>query len=291
LLLDKPRGLSSNQALQRVKRLFDAAKAGHAGSLDPLATGMLPIFFGAATRLAAYLLEARKVYLVTGRFGVATETGDAEGRIVAERDTPPPPRDELAAVLERFRGEIEQVPPMYSALKRGGVPLYRLARRGEEVERAPRRVRIDELALDAYQWPEATLTVRCSKGTYVRTLIEDIAAALGTVGHVAALRRVAVEPFESAPMHPLAALENCAAAGGRAALDATLLPPDAALAGWPVVRVPAEVAARLARGQTVPGGAGRPNELVRVYADPDDFVAIARVGAEGQLVPERVFRR
>jgi tRNA pseudouridine55 synthase len=290
LLLDKPRGLSSNQALQRVKRLFGAAKAGHAGSLDPLATGMLPIFFGAATRLATYLLDARKVYVVSGRFGVATETGDAEGRVVEERDRPAPSREELEAVLEGFRGEIEQVPPMYSALKRGGVPLYRLARRGEEVERAPRRVRIDELTLEACDWPEATLRVRCSKGTYVRTLIEDIAAALGTVGHVAALRRVAVEPFENEPMHALADLEACATSGA-GALDAKLVPPDAALAGWPVVRVSPEAAARLAQGQAVRAEPGCAAGLVRVYSAEGGFVAIARVEADGRLLPERVFRR
>ena len=293
LLLDKPSGLSSNQALQRVKRIYQAAKAGHTGSLDPLATGMLPICFGSATRLSGYLLDARKVYRVTAALGVATATGDAEGAVIADRSQEPgPDAARVAATLQQFVGETEQVPPMYSALKRDGVPLYRLARQGVEVVREPRRVVIEELTLEAYRWPELTLVVRCSKGTYIRTLVEDIAVALGTVGHVAMLRRLAVEPFAADPMHSLDALEALdGSAAGNTALDALLLPPDQALRGWPVVRLARAAAERLARGQAVPAEPTWPLGAVAVYAEPNEFVAIATVTADGQLLPKRVFLR
>jgi tRNA pseudouridine55 synthase len=284
LLLDKPAGLSSNRALQRVKRLFAASKAGHAGSLDPLATGMLPIFFGSATRLAAYMLEARKCYRVTATLGIATTTGDAEGATTEDRSGYPAA---APAVMEdavaSFIGEIEQIPPMYSALKRDGVPLYRLARAGIEVARQPRRVVIEELTIDRYEWPELTLTVRCSKGTYVRTLVEDIAKAAGTVGHVAALRRLAVDPFDELGMHSLDGLER--------ALDHWLLPPETALQGWASAHVPSADAARLMQGQSVPGEPGLPLGQVKVYAESGPFIAIATVTSDGRLAPERVFIR
>jgi tRNA pseudouridine55 synthase len=290
LLLDKPAGLSSNRALQRVKRLYRAEKAGHTGSLDPLATGMLPIFFGSATRLAGYMLEARKTYLVTAALGIATATGDAEGTVIEDRSQlPPPTAADIAAVASRFLGESEQVPPMYSALKRDGVPLYRLARSGVEVERAPRRVVIDELVVDRYQWPALDFRVRCSKGTYVRTLVEDLAKAAGTVGHVASLRRVAVDPFDGYPMHTLQALE--AAAGDLECLDRLLLPADAGLPSWPSARLDGAAAARLARGQAVPAEAAWPCGPVKVYAGTGQFIAIGVVGENRQLAPTRVFIR
>ena len=182
LLLDKPLGMSSNRALQRAKRLFAAAKAGHTGSLDPLATGMLPIFFGAATRLASYMLEARKTYRVVATLGSATTTGDAEGETIEDRGSQGPPAPAaIEAAVSRFIGETEQIPPMYSALKRDGVPLYRLARSGVDVERAPRRVVIEALEIEALRLAALHLRVRCSKGTYVRTLVEDVAKAAGTL--------------------------------------------------------------------------------------------------------------
>jgi tRNA pseudouridine55 synthase len=291
LLLDKPSGLSSNRALQRAKRLFSAAKAGHAGSLDPLATGMLPIFFGSATRLAGYMLDAGKTYRVTAKLGEATTTGDAEGEIteVCVPD-PVPDRAALAAAVARFVGEIEQVPPMYSALKRGGVPLYRLARSGVEVERAPRRVRIESLEIEAYAWPALRLHVRCSKGTYVRTLVEDIARAAGTVGHVTELRRLAVDPFQESGMHTFEEIEG-AAAEGAAALDRLLLPPDAALADWPAVEVgPAELE-RLVHGQAVAADPALPGGLVKVLSGSGRLVAIGRVTPERTVAPTRVFLR
>ena len=291
LLLDKPLGLSSNRALQRARRLYAAEKAGHAGSLDPLATGMLPIFFGAATRIAAFMLEARKVYRVTARLGSATATGDAEGETIEERlDAAPPEPAVISAAVSRFVGEIEQVPPMYSALKRGGVPLYRLARSGVEVERIPRRVVIEALTVERYDWPELTLHVRCSKGTYVRTLVEDIARAAGTLGHVAALRRLAVSPFPESAMRTFADLE-AAATGGPEDLDRLLLSPDAALQGWPSARLGPSEVAKIAHGQAVAADPTLPCGHVKVYAESGRLIAIGLVTEERSLAPTRVFLR
>jgi tRNA pseudouridine55 synthase len=291
LLLDKPAAMSSNRALQRAKRLFGAAKAGHTGSLDPLATGMLPILFGAATRLANFMLEARKVYAVTATLGRATTTGDTEGAVTEDRShEPPPDAARVAAAVASLVGESQQIPPMYSALKRDGVPLYRLARAGVEVERKARRVFIEELTVEGYEWPSLTLTVRCSKGTYVRTLVEDIARAAGTLGHVAILRRLAVDPFDSQPMRTLEELESVAA-GGFEALDRLLLPADTALPGWPSVSLAPADTARLAQGQSVAAAPGIAQGPVRVYAESGQFIAIGKVGADGRLAPTRVFLR
>ncbi len=291
LLLDKPRGLTSNRALQHVKRLYGAAKAGHTGSLDPLATGMLPICFGAATRLGGFLLDAEKAYRVTARFGIATDTADADGAVTERRDEPQPNAATVEAALTRFRGEIAQVPPMYSALKQGGRRLYELARRGLVVERKARRVTIFELALERYRWPEAELYVRCSKGTYVRALVVDLAVALGTVGHVAELRRVAVEPFGGEPMVTVEDLEALAASGGTNALDARLLPPDRALAGWPEVLLSGQNAERLAHGQAVAAEPGWPCGRVKVYREPRELLAIGEITPDRFLAPRRVFLR
>src|ERR1043165_1222339 len=190
LLLDKPLGESSNAVLQRAKRLLGAQKAGHAGTLDPLASGLLIALFGEATKFAALLLDSEKEYLATLKLGETTSTGDAEGKVLQKKEVSVTEHD-IREALNRFRGEIEQVPPMHSALKRDGTPLYKLARRGESVERAPRTVRILDIELTGYRSPAAELRVRCSKGTYVRTLAEDIGAALGTRPHLSAPRRTA----------------------------------------------------------------------------------------------------
>jgi tRNA pseudouridine55 synthase len=290
VLLDKPQGLTSNAALQQVKRLFDAAKAGHTGSLDPLATGMLPICLGAATRLSGLLLDAAKEYRVTAEFGAATDTGDADGRVVERRAIEQPTQRELEAALARFRGEIDQVPPMFSALKRGGRPLYELARRGLEVEREPRRVVIHALTLEAVEWPRVRLAVACSKGTYIRSLVGDLAEALGGVAHVAELRRLAVEPFVEAQMVGLPTLE-AAAARGLEDLDRLVLPADAALEAWPRVALDADAARRLRHGQAVPAAAGWPVGAVRVYAAENGFLGIGEVTLTGQLLPRKIFVR
>jgi tRNA pseudouridine55 synthase len=291
LLLDKPRGITSNHALQRVKRIYDAAKAGHTGSLDPLATGMLPICFGTATRLGGYLLDARKSYAVTACLGVATDTQDADGEVLETRESPVPAADEVQAALARFVGPIEQVPPMYSALKRGGVPLYQLARRGETVERAPRAVTIEAISFESYEWPELRFAVRCSKGTYVRTLVVDVAAALGTLGHVRALRRVAVEPFIAGQMTTFDELEALEGAGDRAGLDRLLLPADSALPDWPSAMLDADAADRLGHGQAVAADPAWPLGPTKIYRAPGELLAIGEVTADGRLVPRRVFPR
>lgn len=290
LLLDKPAGLTSNQALQKVKRLLRARKAGHTGALDPAATGMLPLCFGEATKIAAFLLEADKVYRVTAHLGTATDTGDADGRVTEEAPVPALARADWERLLGRFVGEIEQVPPMYSALKKDGKRLYELARRGEEVERAPRTIRIHELRLLEAHGPRLVFRVRCSKGTYVRTLVEDLARAAGTRGHTRALHRESVGAFRSEDMLALAEAERLAAEGPEP-LRARLLPADLGLAAWPAERLGEEAARRFLEGQAVssasPGPASGP---VRVYADGEGFLGIGEIGPGGRLRPKRIIR-
>lgn len=288
LLLDKPAGLTSNGALQRAKRMFDAAKAGHTGSLDPLATGMLPICFGSATKISVYLLDAHKTYRVVGCLGSATDTGDADGRVIARAAVPALDAAMLEPVLARFRGAIWQTPPMYSALKHEGRRLYELARRGLEVERKARSIHVDALTLIEVAPPCLALRVRCSKGTYVRTLFADIAAALGTVGHVTALRRLAVEPFRESQLVDFATLEQLAAAG-QARLDAVLLPVDAALSRFPRVDLDAAAAAAVGYGRPVVASPEWPVGPVRVYGGEQGFLGVGEVRERGDLVPRKLF--
>ena len=232
VLLDKPAGLSSNQALQRVKRLFEAGKAGHTGSLDPFATGMLPICLGEATKTSGHMLESNKCYRAAARLGQATATGDPEGEVVETCDVPDLAEPAIEDALQAFLGETEQVPPMYSALKHQGRRLYELAREGLSVERKARRIVIHRLELLAWRRPDLEFEVLCSKGTYVRTLAMDIAGRLGSCAHLTALRRLYVEPFAGQQMHDIETLEALAHEGR---LQSALLPLDAGLAGWPVV--------------------------------------------------------
>ena len=230
LLLNKPAGLTSNQALQQVKRLLNARKAGHTGSLDPAATGMLPLCFGEATKVCAFLLDADKTYRVTAKLGTATDTGDATGSVTESADVPQMTADDWDAVLQGFLGESLQVPPMYSALKKDGKRLYELARRGETVERAPRPIRIDSIELLEAAGTRVVFRVRCSKGTYVRSLVEDIARSSRHVAHTARLHRETVAEFGADEMVDLKAIE-ATAAEGPGPLRESLLPPDRALAG------------------------------------------------------------
>ena len=290
LLLDKPTGLTSNRILQQVKRMYRARKAGHTGSLDPLASGMLPLCFGQATKISAYLLDADKEYRVTAAFGAKTDTADADGRIVAESPLKAVEQESLLTVLGTFLGEIEQIPPMYSALKKDGQRLYELARRGQEVPRAPRRVRIHSLELEQYDPQYPVLRVCCSKGTYIRTLVEDIAAACGSYGHVAQLRRLRVTPFSERDLISLDALETAAAAGLEA-LDQRLLPADCALMEWPAIDLDGRQSRELLHGQPVgdAGGSEQPG-MVRVYDRATRrFLGIGEVLADGHLAPKRLF--
>jgi len=285
LVLDKPPGMTSNAALQHVKRLYRAAKAGHTGALDPLATGVLPICLGQATKLSGYLLDADKRYRVRAAVGAGTATGDAEGEITRRSDASLLSRAQLEAALPAFTGEIRQRPPMYSALKRDGKPLYELARAGVEVEREPRPVRIDELRLTAFEPGAFELDVRCSKGTYVRTLVEDLAGAAGQCAHVASLRRIEAGPFGEADMVSAPALER-AAEQGDAALGALLLPSLAGLASWQKVELDDASAQRMARGQAVQAAAGTAG-LVAVTSGAGILLGIAEQAADGRLTPRR----
>src|ERR1700731_2647755 len=235
LLFDKPVGLSSAGAVARVKRLFDARKAGHTGSLDPLASGLLPICFGEATKFSAQLLDADKTYRVTARLGERTPSADRESEVVERRELPAYSAPQLAAALNEFPREYAQVPPMHSALKQDGKPLYEYARAGITRERAARAIVIHELQLLDWQAPDLGFDVRCTKGAYIRVLAEDLALQLGTIGHLAALRRLGVAPFEIEPQWPFEALEALTLEDRHK----VLLPVDAALLGCPRFDLPA----------------------------------------------------
>lgn len=287
LLLDKPLGLSSNQALQQARRLFQAEKAGHTGSLDPLATGMLPVCFGEATKLSGMLLDADKCYVARVQLGQRTSTGDAEGEVV-ETSSPSGLRmEDFAAVKSRFLGPILQVPPMYSALKHEGRRLYELARSGEEVVRSPREVRIHELELVSFDGRELTISARCSKGTYIRTLAEDLAAAVGQCAHLSGLRRTEVHPFGALRMRSLEELQSLADQGLES-LDAVLLPLAAATVDWPQARLEKSVVARLARGLPVDAPAGLPSGRSLALLDEENrLMAVGELNAEGRLASRR----
>jgi tRNA pseudouridine55 synthase len=287
LLLDKPSGLSSNAALQRVRTLFERVKAGHVGSLDPLATGMLPICLGEATKVAGDILAGRKRYRFTVQLGASTATGDAEGAISARAPVPPLDSAAVAAVLAGFRGTRQQVPPMYSALKRDGQPLYRLARSGVTVERAARTIELWQLELIALSGASLELETLCSKGTYVRVLAEELAAALGTLGHVTALRRLYVEPFEREPMHSLESLARLRAQQ----LWPQLLAPDWPLADLPAAHLTAAQAQRVLRGQRIAHPLSAPAPRVRLYDELSRFLGIGEADATGAIQPRRLLAR
>lgn len=296
LLLDKPQGLSSNQALQRVRHLFRAEKGGHTGSLDPLATGLLPVCFGEATKIAGGLLGARKAYETVARLGIVTDTDDAEGQPLREQPVPPLTIDAIDAALKTLTGRIRQRPPIYSALKRGGEPLYAKARRGETIE-------IDEREVDVHAFdllnaadlldggePLLRLHVECGSGTYVRSLVRDLGELLGCGAHVAQLRRLWVDPFREPRMWTLAALEDLLEHAGERVLDACLLPVEAGMASWPEVRVNAAQAQRLGRGQGLRGPYQPRGRQVAILDEHGRGLGLGEVDAEGGLRPARLFR-
>lgn len=282
LLLDKPLGISSNSALQVARRLLNAAKGGHTGTLDPLATGLLPLCFGEATKFSSELLDADKAYRATVRLGIATDTADAEGKVIAEW-TVAVTEPALRAVLERFVGEVEQLPPMYSALKRDGKPLYEYARQGIEIERKPRRVSIFRIALLSFDGRDAVIDVDCSKGTYIRTLAADIGDALGCGAHLAALRRTRIAEFSVDDAITLERIER-ATDTERAAL---LAPADLLLANLPRVMLGGADAARMRRGQALPW-IGEAGTRVRMYSEEHGFLGVAVVTRAGTLQASRL---
>lgn len=284
LLLDKPKGLSSNHALQVAKRSLNAAKAGHTGTLDPMATGLLPLTFGEATKFSQMLLDADKTYEATVSLGVVTDTGDVEGKVLEQR--PVDVRmDQLITALGAFRGEIEQVPPMYSALKRDGKPLYEYARAGVEVERAPRRVTIHELeVLDAGLADDSfRLRVRCSKGTYVRTLAMDIGRALGCGAHLSGLRRTAIGPFGIEQAVSIDTIESCSLSER----DGLLAPPDMLVSHLAAVSLDESQAHAILQGRVLNlEECGKPG-LVRLYAN-GRFIGLGEINEGGKLSPKRL---
>ena len=287
LLLDKPAGVTSNAALQTVKRLYAARKAGHTGSLDPLATGLLPLCFGEATKVSGFLLDADKDYQVTCQLGVRTTTGDAEGDILQERSTEGITAQQFTSMLDEFSGKIEQIPPMYSALKHKGERLYKLARQGIEVEREARQVTIYSLDLVHFEAPLVELRVRCSKGTYVRTLVEDIGERLGCGAHVAKLRRLGVGPFDSAGIIGMDQLETVAAEG-HYALDQLLLPMESGLTQWPDVRLTGDAAFYLRQGQPVLVPKAPTAGWVRLYEGDSRFLGMGEILDDGRVAPRRL---
>jgi tRNA pseudouridine55 synthase len=282
LLLDKEAGVSSNRALQEAKRLLDAGKAGHGGTLDPLASGLLPLLFGEATKFAQFALDSDKEYLAAVRLGIATDTGDAEGAVIS-RQAVDADDAQVERALQGFRGLIEQVPPMHSALKHRGQPLYALARRGRSVERAARRVTVHALELLGRAGDCLRLRVRCSKGTYVRQLAADLGVALGTGAHLAALRRTAVGRFTVDAALTLSALRAMDAAER----DARLLAVDSLLAELPRVELGSVQAARFTTGHAVVLDQ-RPEGRCRVYAAPGRLIGVGEAGTGRELRPLRL---
>jgi len=286
LILDKPLGLSSNQALQQVRKLYRARKAGHCGSLDPLATGVLPICMGEATKFSSFLLGANKTYRACCRLGQTTTTGDAEGEVL---ETRPVQADEaqIRRTLERFVGEIEQIPPMYSALKHEGQRLYKLARQGKQVERKPRQVKIDELTMQAVTGDSFTFEVTCSKGTYVRTLAEDIGAALGCGAHLTALHRTVVAHFseqDAISMERLQELEQ----QGMDRIDELLLPVTTILAQFPELKLDVATCVDICHGKRIQSVQGQAPGLYRLVSVDGRFIGLGEVDPEGELKAKRL---
>ena len=289
LLLDKPAGLSSNQALQQVRHLFRAAKGGHTGSLDPLATGLLPICFGEATKIAGLLLGARKAYHATAVLGATTDTDDADGAVLRERPVPVGMGEaDMEAALAPLRGRIQQRAPVYSALKQGGEPLYARARRGEAIEAPIREVQVDTLQLLERDGPRLSLHVECGSGTYIRSLVRDMGEALGCGAHVVTLRRLWVDPFRHPRMFTLDALRALRETEGEAALDACLLPIEAGLMDFPSVTLDADAARGLGHGQPQRVEAA-PAETAVACDAQGRALAIVTVDDQGWLRPRRLF--
>jgi tRNA pseudouridine55 synthase len=289
LLLDKPPGLSSNQALQKIRRLFEAKKAGHTGSLDPLATGLLPICFGEATKIAGYLLGSHKAYAAECRLGITTTTDDAEGEVLSTRPVPDLSEVQIEAALAPLRGRIVQIPPVYAAIKQDGVALYKRARRGEDVQVPSREVVVDSLDLIERTGDTLRLHVECGSGTYVRSLARDLGERLGCGAHLTALRRLWVDPFREPAMHAFAELEKIRDASGLAGLDALLLPLERGLSALPALDVTAEHAAQLRQGKRLQQSLLRDQPLCRALDAAGRLVALVQIDSGGEVTVRRGF--
>ncbi len=289
LLLDKPLGISSNAALQKVRYLFKAKKAGHTGSLDPLATGVLPICFGQASKVTPYLLDADKSYRCTAQLGTTTTTGDKEGEVLKEREVSSFSEKDVEAVLKTFRGDIQQIPPMYSALKHNGQPLYKLARQGIDIKRKPRDVTIHKLILIEKSEDTITLDVRCSKGTYIRTLAQDIGEALGFGAHLSMLRRTKVSPFNCDKLYTIEDIEKLAESG---TLEEALLPIDSALKELPALKLTEEETQLMCNGIKVKRSDTPNSDMIRLYNQNDTFIGIGKYSKndkdEALIAPRRM---
>ena len=287
VLIDKPLGLSSNAALQKTKRIFNARKAGHTGSLDPLATGVLPICFGEATKISSFLLDSNKRYTTTIQLGKTRSTGDMEGEVLETRPVPELSAELIEATLSQFRGDVAQIPPMHSALKHEGTPLYKLARQGISIERKVRHIKVFELTNLGFTDETLTLDVHCSKGTYIRTLAQDIGEALGCGAHLIDLRRTEVEPFGEYPIYTLETLTEMAASGE---LKQTLLPIDSAIPHWPSLSLTDEQADNLCMGRRVEYENMPDSGSIRLYRSNGDFLGIGQLHESGLLAAKRLLR-
>lgn len=288
LLLDKPIGLTSNGALQRVKHLFHAKKAGHTGSLDPVATGMLPICFGDATKFSQFLLDSDKVYRVTAKLGEKTTTGDSEGTVLETKPVIGVTKERVDEVIAPFLGKQQQTPPMFSAIKHQGKPLYELARKGIEIERKSREINIFALRQEALEGNELTLYVHCSKGTYVRTLVEDIGAVLGCGAHVIALRRLSVSPYSHSAMYTMDMLHEILQNSGPAGLLDCLLPVETSVQVFPAVKLSTAAAFYIRMGQAVRTNLPTGATLVRLLAEDDRFLGMGETLEDGRVKPHRM---
>jgi tRNA pseudouridine55 synthase len=291
LLLDKPGGLSSNQALQQARRLFRAAKGGHTGALDPLATGLLPVCFGEATKIAGYLLGSDKAYEVEACFGTTTDTDDADGTVLRERPVPALDRALIEKELPAFVGRISQRPPIYSALKQGGEPLYAKARRGEVIEVPEREVRVGRIELRELCANRAHLLVECGTGTYIRSIVRDLGEALGCGAHVTQLRRLWVAPFRDPAMHTLESLQALASNQGEQALEAALLPVAAGFEDWPKVVLDDDQSRRLLQGQAVVMTTTMPLGTLCALGPGQNLLGVAELHPGGVLRAKRLFSR
>jgi tRNA pseudouridine55 synthase len=287
VLLDKPTGLSSNAALQRVKRLFEANKAGHTGSLDPLATGVLPLCLGEATKVSQFLLDSDKKYRATVKLGVRTDSADSEGNVIATCDDFKVTREEVLIALEHFKGEIQQIPPMHSALKVDGIPLYKRARKGEVIERKPRTIVVYSIELTKFSETELVLEISSSKGTYIRTIADDLGELLGCGGHITALHRMKAGVFSEEACYSLEFLTERKEASGLSSLDDLLIPMDKAIEDLPAVVLPSITADFVKNGQAVLVSHLPAEGLVRMYEE-ERFLGIGCIDDDGRVAPKRL---